>query len=211
MAYELKWIAENPTYRKSLADLMVAYAHNKGKTSGVKLGDNANSVASEQLGHLCWRQSWHLPFGRKWKWEFSEMAFQDKTWQSQEELSWEAWIHECFFRAWGPLWQCDSLAGEYCFEPSPEMDDKEEFKVMVPNTGKYLDKHFRQPLSKEDRGKGSSIQSDPSTRSLWSSTSWAKDRVTGGPQLVWTTNTTQSDRASQSRQTAAFFYRHGKV
>ena len=33
---------------------------------------------------------------------------------------------------------------------SLERDDKEEIKVKVPQMiGKYLDKHFRQPLSKE--------------------------------------------------------------
>ena len=44
----------------------------------------------------------------------------------------------------------DSPAQESCFDPSRERDDKEEFKVKVPHIiGKYMDKHFRQPLPKE--------------------------------------------------------------
>ena len=46
----------------------------------------------------------------------------------------------------------DSPAEESCFDPSRERDDKEECKVKVPPViGKYLDKNFRQPLSKEGR------------------------------------------------------------
>ena len=191
-AYDLKRITENPSYRSSLADLVAAYSHSEGYTSGDELGDNADSVVSEQLG--CSTDHTHLIARTGGGADPSpsdgclitrarggaDPSPSDGRLISRARGGADTSLsdgcgtgnllkrpsrtepgkakrnclhrHEARSVSSGFHSDSDSPAEESCFDPSWERDDKEECKVKVPPViGKYLDKHFRQPLSKEGR------------------------------------------------------------